>query len=433
MNTSTIRVTRPETSVRLRLNDSAPGSEIPFASLASSVPGLEHGHRFKLHPLLFHHFLQTMYLGKADYSKTYTVYYGREIIESQSRPGQFTLDYAVPPEDPVEFARNLAATQPENYPKLHPRTRYYTRDEIADVHKSWAANDLPIVLLMHGLGGGSHEVVVRSVVSRLHGVANVAVLNCRGCSRSKITTPTMFSALHTDDLAETVDMLHKLFPSKQIHLVGQSFGGLLIYNYLAQQGDRSVVTSAFTIGSSWNLIKDEDVLKGNLFGEYVYGPFIKQILARIYKSNAQGLIENPKFDLDEFNQLCKTCKHVSEIDDRFTAPITGFPSASTYYMAGSPILRIFKIRTPVVMLNDLSDPFISQSYPYAEVKRHPYLYMATSDKGSHLAYVDPSGDMWYSKVVRDYIASWKDVSTQRPLDDGFHVEQTDFTDVIKLY
>ncbi|KAG7819820.1 hypothetical protein KL928_002494 [Ogataea angusta] len=433
MNSSSVHAYHAKNTVKLQLKESTPGSQIPFAGLVTSTPELRDKHRFSLHPLLFNSVLQNMYIGQADFSKVHTVYYGRRIIESTYLPGQFTLDYHVDPEDPEVFAQRSAATQPENYPKLHPRTRYYTEQEIDRVHKKWQENTLPIVLVLHGLSGGSHEQNIRSIVDHLEGTANVAVLNSRGCARSKITTPTLFSGLHTDDLRQTVQDLRTRFPDRQLHLVGVSLGGLILSNYLAEESEKSLVTSAFTVGAPWNLQSDMEALTRSVAGKYMFEPYIRQILLRVLKSNIKGLKANPDFDEQEFLDLYKNATHVSQIDDRYTCREAGLPSASTYYMAASPLIRIFKIKTPMVILNSLDDPFLSCNYPVAEVQRNPYLYMASTDKGAHYAYVDPKGDMWYSPVIKRYIESWKDIKDVRPDDGGFNVKQTKFKDAIDLY
>lgn len=449
---NTVHAFHSPKSVDLKLKGSGEGdaaATIPFHELMEQyVPEVADNQKFNLHPLLFNGALQTLYVAKANYSKEYQVYYGRKITDvspaeakkfNNMPPGQFTADYVVEPKEKSkeEFKKRYEETLPEGYPPLHPRCRYYTEDEMEELYKTWGTDDKPIMMISPGLSGGINEPQIRAVCQALFESGyHVIVLNCRGCCRSKITTPFLYCGLATDDMRLTVNRLHEKFPNKQIHLAGFSFGGLIIANYLAQEGDKSVVTAAVTVSSPWEMFDSATHMHSTLFGRVVFEPSIVYFLTRLVQSNREGLKQNPElFDEEEFFRLKGTWKNSEEFDDKYTSKLAGFPSAATYYLAASPLIRIFDIKTPMLVINSEDDPVISTHYPKIETKRNPYLYMATCDLGGHYSFITPQYKFWYVNVVNEFLTAFYNKVDQstRPNDHGFHVKQGLYTDVIDLY
>lgn len=397
---STIHATHAPKQVDLALKGAASGDGTAKISLAdfvkNYVPAIANNNQFTLKPYLFNGVLQTLYVPYHDMSKMYPVYYARDIVDVTEKDtkhfknmpiGQFTVDYVVEPKEktPEKFKQRYSETLPEGYPRLHPRCRYYTKEEMSELYKTWDKDDKPIIIISPGLAGGINEPQIRAVCETLFEKGfNVLVLNSRGCCRSKTTTPHLFSGLHTDDMRMLVNVLHKKFPQKQIHLAGFSFGGVIIANYLAQEGSNSIITSAITVSSPWNLLNSCGALNSTWAGRHFFQPSIIFFLNRLIKNNMQTLKQVPElFNEEEFNKVKKTFKTTEDFDDKYTAILAGFPSGATYYLASSPLMRIFKIKTPMLIINSKDDPIIATDYPYHEVKKNPYLYMATSDLGGH--------------------------------------------------
>ncbi|QPG76448.1 hypothetical protein FOA43_003837 [Brettanomyces nanus] len=444
-----VHATYSKRTVDLPLNDSDDAATIPLKELVRQyVPQAADSYRYWLKPYLFNGALQSMYVTLADFSKAYPVYYARDIVdvtEEEAKKyknlpsGQFTVDYVVEPKEKTseEFKRRYQETLPEGYPRLHPRCRYYTEDEMLQVRKLWDADDKPIIIISPGLAGGINEPQIRAISEKLFRSGfHVLVLNSRGCCRSKITTPHLFSGLHTDDMRMTINNLHKRFPGKQIHLAGFSFGGVIISNYLAQEGSDSIISSAVTVSSPWNLLNSCFAINKSFFGRKFFQPAIVYYLNKLAENNRETLKQVPElFDEDEFNRIKKTFKTTEDFDDKYTGRLAGFPSATCYYLASSPIARIFKIKTPMLIINSEDDPMISTDYPYHDIKKNPYLYMATCDLGGHYSFVDINGKFWYVDVVNDFISAfYKHIDQHKKLDDhGFNVSQLHFKDTIDLY
>jgi predicted alpha/beta-fold hydrolase len=143
------------------------------------------------------------------------IYYKRKIFESTHSvyPGQFTVDFVVPKAEGAEDVKD--ETLPE-------RTTHYGGGEL---EKTASGDDTPMLVCLHGLTGGSHEVYLREVVAPLTAAGWAAcVINGRGCAQSKITTPWLFNARATWDLRQTVQYLQKEFPNRPLYAVGFSLG-----------------------------------------------------------------------------------------------------------------------------------------------------------------------------------------------------------------
>lgn len=443
---NTVHAYHSEETVRLPLKPiSGSSSARPLLALdefvRTRVPEIKEGAKHTLKPYLFSGTLQTLYTFKADFHEQYPVYFAREIetitedqpIELKAQykhllAGEFTMDYVVEPSaeelDPTVFKKLYEETLPENYPRLHPRCRYYREAEMASLKKSWSDDNNPITIILPGLAGGIQEAPIRATCHRLHSQGHhVVVLNQRGCSRSKITTPYLYTGLSTDDLKFIIDKFHTLYasektgPRRQFHVIGYSFGGLQLTNYLIKEGKNSKLTSAITISSPWDLNESMDHISRSISGHYFFEPAITFFLMRLVKNNMKALSENSEvFNQEVYDELKKKIEHTCQFDDTFTCKLVGLPSAKSYYYAASPAIQMYKIKTPLLVINSRDDPMISTDFPYMDVQRNPWIYMATADLGGHYSFIKNNGDFWFADVVENWIDSWKELDVQNPLD-----------------
>jgi len=162
-------------------------------------------------------------------SQAVPVNYRRHVFESTDThyPGTFAVDFAV---------ENAADEEDKT---LHPRTTYYTEKEWQGIASE---DDTPMLIALHGLSGGSHELYLRHVLAPLvngqdcvTGEVNrrkwkACVINARGCSNSKITSPVLFNARATWDIRQIVKWCRKTFPNRPLFGVGFSLGGNIITN-----------------------------------------------------------------------------------------------------------------------------------------------------------------------------------------------------------
>jgi len=152
--------------------------------------------------------------------------------------GTYTLDFVVPP------------SEDHTAPGLWHRTRYLSKQE----QDGLASEDTkPMLLALHGLTGGSHELYLRAVVAPLVGKYDWAacVMNARGCAKSKITTHQLFNARVTVDVRETVEFLRKTFPNRPLYGVGFSLGANIFANVCPRPALGAVCLHSNIDSSTW--------------------------------------------------------------------------------------------------------------------------------------------------------------------------------------
>lgn len=438
---NTIHAYHSDEAVQLPLksltgNDQSSGSISLSRFVETRIPGLKDNSKYNLKYYLFNGALQTLYTFQAASSFKTKVYSAREIIKIPDNklmkeeypklyPGQFSIDYVVdPPAEELDnevFTKRCKETLPEGYPRLHPRSRYYTDDELNELKTKWSTDDKPIIIIVSGLGGGIQEAPLRAVCGILHKSGfHTLILNPRGSARSKITTPYVYSGLEISDLRYLVDLLHDKFNAngkRQLHAIGFSFGGLQIANYLAKFGKDSKLTSAVSFSSPWDLNQCNEHINSSLSGRYLFQPSVIYTLLKLLQSNKAVLAEDPNlFTEEKLQRLKKTAKMTVDVDNEVTCHMSGLPTGKLYYYAASPFQRIFQIRTPMLIINSLDDPIISPDYPFSEVKKHPWLYMATSDLGGHYSFIKNNNDFWFTEIIEKWITSWTEVDATNPHD-----------------
>lgn len=129
----------------------------------------------------------------------------------------------------------------------------------------------PIVIVNHGLTGGSHESYVRNIVVWLTNPRNegglgarAAVVNVgphgslrelptpadqqfRGCAQTPLTSPHLYCSGSTLDVHTATLFLADLFPASPMFGVGFSLGAALMTRYLGEQGQHCRLQAAVVL------------------------------------------------------------------------------------------------------------------------------------------------------------------------------------------
>lgn len=214
--------THAETPIILPTNS---GSKASLLSLCQSATG-----PCQLNPLLFNGHLQTFYT--AVKAQDIPIHYKRKLFtqEDPAYPGTFAVDFVV---------NNDHDRDDELDESLPPRTNNFMDVEFESIGSS---DDRPMLILLHGLSGGSHELYLRHVVKHLCPIEGspadrgrrerweACVVNARGCAMSQISSPLLFNARATWDLRQVVRWLRKAFPNRPLFAIGFSLGGNILTN-----------------------------------------------------------------------------------------------------------------------------------------------------------------------------------------------------------
>jgi predicted alpha/beta-fold hydrolase len=264
-----IEYTSATKTVALKRKD---GKEISLRELVeSAVPPI------RLSPFLFNGHLQTIYVasGRGVDSK---IHYRRRLWESDHKtyPGSFTTDWVIPkPKVPVARERILP-----------PRTHNYTEEEWSSLLE--AKDERPLLIVLHGLSGGSHEQYIRHSLATLttpEGGFAAVVINARGCCYSKLTSEVLFNARATWDIRQFVKWAKKQWPERRLFAMGFSLGANILANYLGEEGENCQIESAILIGNPWNLDVSNAMLCSTTIGLHLYqramGSGLKKLFERL--------------------------------------------------------------------------------------------------------------------------------------------------------
>ena len=142
----------------------------------------------QLNPLLFNGHLQTMWTATKPAGPR--IYYKRKLFDADHKTYQGTV------------AVDFVVDQFEGTDPARPRRTVNYKDE--ELESLGSDDNKPMLVVMHGLSGGSHEVYLRWAMAPLIGEGGweACVVNSRGCAWSKITSGVLYNARATWDVRQ---------------------------------------------------------------------------------------------------------------------------------------------------------------------------------------------------------------------------------------
>lgn len=401
-------------SAQLQLKDSK--DTISLSKLIrEKLPVIDTSKKLWLNPFLFNGTLQTLYYTSHDSSKKFLVYYGREIFQYNDG-GICSLDWVIPkPESKEEFDKLYKETLPEDSPRLHPRSRFFTKEELSIKKQGSSEETSPILVILHGLGGGSHEPLIRNLVEKFKEDPksndwDILVINSRGCCRTKITTGKLFTSFATDDIKEVLVELKKRYPNRPIYTAGLSFGSILNANLLGSQDPevKKLIKASALVGCAWDLHDSAYHIDASWTGSYLFNPSLVKFLNKIVKNNFKELNSaDPKIFSKESLQESKSHTKTWQFDSLYTCRTAGYDNAFDYYRDASPVRRLRYIDVPTLAINSTDDPAVSCRIPWMEAENNSYVNILETDLGGHLGYVQYSGEFWCTQVIHDYLTEFE--------------------------
>lgn len=211
----------------------------------------------QLNPLLFNGHLQTMWTATA--KEAPHIFYKRKVFDANHHTytGTFAVDFVTPPHQ-------------EHDATLPPRTAYLQPGEF----EALGSDDTkPMLIVLHGLSGGSYEVYLRHAIAPLvldGGDWECCVVNSRGCANSEITSGVLFNARATWDVRQVVKWARKMFPNRPLFGLGFSLGANILTNFVGEEGSNCLLSAAVVVGNPFNLEVANGQLKSSLLGKEVY-------------------------------------------------------------------------------------------------------------------------------------------------------------------
>lgn len=286
---------------------------------------------------------------------------------------------------PMLFNGHLETVIPSMFRKIKGVT--YTRERITlddgdFLDLDWLKGDhRKLVIISHGLEGSSERHYVKGMARYFHQYGWDALgWNCRSCSGEMNRAARLYHHAATDDLAVVVEHAQRQGYT-QMALVGFSMGGSLTLKYLGEQGRHlhPTIQAAAVFSVPCHLAASAAALDAPNMAFY-RKRFLKKLGIKIQLKSLQypDLVRYDGFENIQFFR---------EFDERYTAPLHGFLSASDFYERASAMHYLPDIGIPTLVVNALNDPFLPEAcHPRMIAKNHQHLYLETPARGGHVGF-----------------------------------------------
>ncbi|KAI0364220.1 AB-hydrolase YheT [Pilatotrama ljubarskyi] len=379
----------PDSAVLPRSEDGE-RSKTPPRSLAElvreKVPSLGSESTFKGVWWLPGGHLQTMYCSVGDFTKVDPVVYERKLLQLPDE-GIVAVDISPP----------------------------FTSEPIAKGEN--------VLLVAHGLTGGSHEAYVRALVARVTQSKDKAglgfravVLNFRGCNGTPLVTPRLYHAGSSDDVRHVVLWICHTFPDCRLYGAGFSLGGNILAKYAGEEGDQCPLQALVTLANPWDFLEGSHYLPSTFLGRHVYRYVLGGALRRLLQLHAKVFLEASGLPISRSqleNVLQRPSITLRAWDELITAPLYGFDGPYDYYAKISSSRHVQNIRIPCLAINSRDDPITgSENLPLRQIRECPWVVLAVTRTGGHLGWFErgPDGRIarWYVEPVEQLLGAFVD-------------------------
>ncbi|KAJ1722090.1 hypothetical protein LPJ53_003459 [Coemansia erecta] len=273
--------------------------------------------------------------------------------------------------------------------------------------------DSPLIILIPGIAGCSFDFYSRSLITKIsqqpYGY-QVVVLHSRGVNGVELATPIAFHGGMTEDLREFVEHIASSRPHAPLVGLGFSLGANILTKYVGEEGDSCRFVAAASVCNPYDIdVTVNSMCLPSLKNRYLYAAALTRSLVQVFAENEQVIMAgNVKLN----DKAILASRNINEFNEEYTAKIFGFSSAKHLNTSGSCVQYLKHIKTPMLFINALDDPMCYRhTIPFSEIEANPYLVLACTRYGGHLAYYEGTGlTPWLPRQLAQFIRGmleWK--------------------------
>jgi uncharacterized protein len=254
----------------------------------------------------------------------------------------------------------------------------------------------PIVVLLHGLGGGSRSVYARGLMRALHARGFwPCAMHFRGAGGEPNRKLRSYHMGESEDPMYVLAELHRRYGRRGLAAVGVSLGGSALLHTIARGGESLGVDCAVAVSVPFRLhVAAERLDRGlsRLYQRHILGQLRRQWQKKCRVLARPDLAEGVR-DLRTFRQF----------DARITAPLHGFRDVDDYYDRASSIHVLRDIRIPTLLINAMNDPFMTrESLPEpGELSEH--VTLECHARGGHVGFLEGCGRSYLERRIPEYL------------------------------
>ncbi|KAJ0515665.1 putative alcohol O-acetyltransferase [Helianthus annuus] len=212
------------------------------------------------------------------------------------------------------------------------------------------------ILIVPGTTDGSMDESVRSFVYEcLTRGCFPIVMNPRGCARSPLTTPRLFTAADSDDISAIVHFINRARPWTTFMAVGFGFGANMLTKYLAQVGQETPLTAATCLDNPFDL-------NGGASNHNLTNGFIN-----LLQSNKELFMgPSKRFDVEKALQATS----LKDFEEAISMVSYGFDSIEEFYVSSSTRDVVGNVKIPLLFIQNNAMP--SVSIPRSLIAENPF-------------------------------------------------------------
>lgn len=268
--------------------------------------------------------------------------------------------------------------------------------------------DQPVLLILHGLTGGSDNEYIRWMTLSASSNLDICcvVVHARGCGRSQLTSARSFCAANTDDLRLSIQYIRSIIGEKTpLFAVGYSLGAGILTKYLGEESNHCSLDGAIICCASFDMLLStanmEQWLHARTYNRRLTNNLIKYI--KQHEHHFTKCQSEPNLNVDQAYRS----RTVREFDQHVIIPQYGFRDVEHYYTEASSSKWLKYIRIPTLILSAIDDPICPiDGLPINDVLQNPHLIAIETLEGGHVSYLQGWWPRTYSydnTVVVEYI------------------------------
>lgn len=258
-------------------------------------------------------------------------------------------------------------------------------DRIAVDALDSAAPDAPILVLWHGLEGGSNSHYARQLFAAA-GARGWRMLlpHFRSCGGIDNQCPRAYHAGDADEIDWVLHAIHARWPAAPLYLSGVSLGANALLKWLGQAHrirPKTLVAAASASAPVNLAAAGHGLTQGT--NHWLYGNmFLRTLLPKAKRIMAR----HPELTAQLGNLKWEKIQTLADFDDFFTAPLHGFKSVDDYWSRASSLGDLSHITTPTLLLHAHNDPFMPGRYLPAMDALSPAIQPLFTAHGGHAGF-----------------------------------------------
>ncbi len=259
-----------------------------------------------------------------------------------------------------------------------------------------------VALLFHGLNGSTQSNYMQRAAKVIRHLGySVALINHRDCGQGRGLARHPYHCGRGDDVSDVIQHFRKIWPRRRIVAIGFSLGASALLNLLCGLRGHCLPDLALVINGPLDLKACSDALSRGLNRIYDL---------HFYVGCRREVMDKVHADRLALNTRLPYLSRLRTIDEKFTAPYSGFKDALQYYANCSTHLHLEKIKTPTIMITNKRDPFIPYE-SYLPAKNNPHIHLHLEETGGHLGYLQShhktpwrlSQQRWLDHAIAHYL------------------------------